>query len=288
MASSTSILSSALNLFDAQLELFATSPDYQSSMILSFGESHDYTAFEPIFAGGGRTGVLSLLEIVPLASLNGAYGAFSRDTNKIYLASEYINSATPTAIADILLEEYGHYIDAQLNIVETIGDEGEIFADLVQGKTINPGAFMEDDTKIININGNWITVEQTNVNFFNPTPYFSFNDSPFKSIQDKNQFSYFYLEDFEDVVLNILGVVASSMSITSLSTTTFPNSTQTDSVDGDDGIIDGFGRNGHRLFDRGNGTIGGIRFIFNRNTLGAFLTYVGIVWTDFIVIPLLT
>jgi uncharacterized delta-60 repeat protein len=159
MTSSTSILFPALNLFETQLELFATSPEFQSNMILAFGGSHEYSQFQQIFQKR-KTGVLTLIEVVPLAFLNGAYGAFSRDTNKIYLASEFIISATPSAIADVLLEEYGHYIDAQLNHVETLGDEGEIFADLVQGSPINPSAFTEDDTEIVNINGNWITVEQ--------------------------------------------------------------------------------------------------------------------------------
>lgn len=159
MASSTSILFPALNLFDAKLELFATSPEYQSSMILSFGENHDYNELQPSFAQRG-TSVLSLIEIVPLATLNGAYGGYSRDTNQIYLASEFINSATPSAIADVLLEEYGHYIDAKLNPVEAVGDEGEIFADLVQGNSIHSKAFTEDDTTTVTLNGKTITLEQ--------------------------------------------------------------------------------------------------------------------------------
>ncbi|PSF37334.1 hypothetical protein C7H19_10395 [Aphanothece hegewaldii CCALA 016] len=159
MTSSLSILDSALNLFNAELELFATSPEYQSSMIISFGESHDYSALQHKFAME-CTNVSHLIEVVSLATLNGAYGAYSRETNKIYLASEFINYASPSTIADILLEEYGHLIDAQLNTVETVGDEGEIFADLVQGNPLNPKAFTEDDTATINLNGKTIPLEQ--------------------------------------------------------------------------------------------------------------------------------
>jgi uncharacterized delta-60 repeat protein len=152
-------LTAALSLVEEGLQYLVTSPEFQSSMSLAFGKNHDYRQFKAIFNRKARD-VRTLIEIVPLAYLNGAYGAFSRDTNKIYLASEFISSATPSAIADVLLEEYGHYIDAQLNPVETLGDEGEIFADLVQGNLIDPAAFTEDDTEIVNINGNWITVEQ--------------------------------------------------------------------------------------------------------------------------------
>jgi hypothetical protein len=113
-------LSTASKLMEEALQNFVASPNFLSNMALVFGENHDYRVLQPILQG---TGVLSLIEIAPLATLNGAYGAFSRDTNKIYLASEFINSATPSALADVLLEEYGHYLDAQLNPVETIGDE---------------------------------------------------------------------------------------------------------------------------------------------------------------------
>jgi hypothetical protein len=51
-----------------------------------------------------------------------------------------------------------------------------------------------------------------------------------------------------------------------------------DSVDADDGSIDGSGSNGHSFF-AGNGAAG-ITFTFNQTTLGAFPTQVGIVWTD--------
>ncbi|HVE66703.1 MAG TPA: hypothetical protein VNC59_08980 [Thermoanaerobaculia bacterium] len=51
----------------------------------------------------------------------------------------------------------------------------------------------------------------------------------------------------------------------------------TDSVDADDGAIDGSGTNGRSVF--GSGTPG-ITFIFDAPTLGALPTQVGIVWTD--------
>ena len=102
--------------------------------------------------------------------------------------------------------------------------------------------------------------------FLGPTSYFAFADSPFSSLG----FGYFHLENFEDSLLNTPGVVASA------GTPTGPGGL-TDSVDADDGSIDGSGTNGHSIF--GSGAIG-ITFTFDAGTLGSLPTHVGIVWTD--------
>ena len=107
-----------------------------------------------------------------------------------------------------------------------------------------------------------------------PTPYLSFNDSPFKDVS----FSYFYLEDFEDGSLNVPGVTAVSAS--GLPFTVDGPGLYQDSVDLDDGVIDGNGQQAHSLIEAGNGIIGGFKFSFNANTLGTLPTHVGIVWTD--------
>jgi len=67
-----------------------------------------------------------------------------------------------------------------------------------------------------------------------PTPYLSFNDSPFKGLS----FSKFFLEDFEDGLFNVPGVTGvSNTPGTSLGVG--GNHPFSDSVDGDDGTIDG-------------------------------------------------
>lgn len=109
-----------------------------------------------------------------------------------------------------------------------------------------------------------------------PTPYLSFNDSPFAV----GSFAYFHLEDFEDGVLNTPGV---SLSVTSLHTSVTPPSMFTDSVDADDGSIDGSGQGGHSLYLGNLETAPGpssATFTFDATSLGALPTHVGIVWTD--------
>jgi hypothetical protein len=98
-----------------------------------------------------------------------------------------------------------------------------------------------------------------------PLPYLSAADSPFFGLTG------WVLEDFEDGSFNTVGVSASAGSVIG------PGST-TDSVDGDDGVIDGWGTAGHSFF-AGNGSLG-ITFVFDSGVLGAAPTSAGIVWTD--------
>lgn len=100
-----------------------------------------------------------------------------------------------------------------------------------------------------------------------PSPYLSFADSPFSG----QTFSYFYLETFESGTLQTPGV-----SFTPGALILGPSSL-TDSVDADDGAIDGSGMRGHSLLSNGAGTI---VFTFNAAALGGLPTSVGIVWTD--------
>jgi hypothetical protein len=104
-----------------------------------------------------------------------------------------------------------------------------------------------------------------------PTPYLQFSDSPFASVSG---FQYFHLETFEDHLLNVPGVTASAGGVSSV--VFGPNIH--DSVDGDDGVLDGSGLNGDSFFSADGGT--GISFIFNSTTLGGLPTHAGIVWTD--------
>lgn len=102
-----------------------------------------------------------------------------------------------------------------------------------------------------------------------PSPYLSEADSPWTGLP----FSYFHLEDFEDGVLNTPGVAATGATSILVSGGTF-----TDSVDGDDGAIDGSGTNGRSQYTT-NGTAG-ITYTFDAGLLGGLPTHAGIVWTD--------
>ncbi|MEB3882176.1 hypothetical protein LKE08_01910, partial [Lyngbya sp. CCY1209] len=96
---------------------------------------------------------------------------FAAATNTIYLSQELVdeNSGNVNAIASVLLEEYGHYIDAQMNAIDSPGDEGEIFANLVVGKGLSEsellGLLGEDDGATALLNGDTVTIEQANISW---------------------------------------------------------------------------------------------------------------------------
>jgi hypothetical protein len=104
---------------------------------------------------------------------------------------------------------------------------------------------------------------------YGPTHYVQASDSPFHGLT----LGYFYLEDFEDGALNTLGVSVSAGYSTKL---TFP-ALLTDSVDADDGFIDGQGNDGNSWWWWGDP---GLTFTFDSSVLGSLPTHAGIVWTD--------
>lgn len=101
-----------------------------------------------------------------------------------------------------------------------------------------------------------------------PSAYLSFNDSPFKNLNLQS----FQLEDFEDHLLNVTGVSGSPGGVTSV---VFGASVH-DSVDADDGTIDGSGLNGDSWF----ASPALVTFTFDKQVLGGLPTHAGIVWTD--------
>jgi hypothetical protein len=103
-----------------------------------------------------------------------------------------------------------------------------------------------------------------------PTPYLSFADSPFAS----GSFGYLHLETFEDHLLNAPGVSASAGGVTSV----VFGPTIHDSVDADDGVIDGSGLNGDSFYSASGAA--GITFTFSAAALGSLPTSAGLVWTD--------
>ncbi len=103
--------------------------------------------------------------------------------------------------------------------------------------------------------------------FDNSIPGAGMSISPFSGLD----FSYFHLETFEDGLLDTPGVTVNDGLV-------FSSPSFTDSVDADDGIIDGNGQSG-RSFLTVDG-LTGLRFDFDQLILGTLPTHVGLVWTD--------
>ncbi len=108
--------------------LLLNEPDLieQTNLVLGDNWSHEQTKslIEDLVKGKK----LPELEIVDPKTINGGNGGFVADTNTIYLSREFLiqNADNSDTIASLLLEEIGHYLDAQLNDTDTPGDEGAI------------------------------------------------------------------------------------------------------------------------------------------------------------------
>lgn len=100
-----------------------------------------------------------------------------------------------------------------------------------------------------------------------PLPYLQASDSPWSEFFSSPDF---YFENFEDGLLNTPGVTGNGSVVG-------PGGL-TDSVDGDDGIVNGSGSQGRSYF-RASGSQG-ITFTFSDAILGTLPQRAGVVWTD--------
>lgn len=98
------------------------------------------------------------------------------------------------------------------------------------------------------------------------TPYLSVADSPFGSLSS----SYFYVEDFQDTTL--------TPGLTAVGGRRAGPGPFADSVDADDGVIDGSGINGVSFYS--DNLFSTMTFSFSASALGNFPTHAGVVWTD--------
>ncbi|NCR06673.1 MAG: calcium-binding protein, partial [Microcystis aeruginosa LG13-03] len=162
----TSTLLSILPAVDDILFNFAQSDGFWANLETAFGTNYDVVkATELRQQWQSRNfGQLPPIEVLSGEVLGTANGAYSSSTNKIYLSASFLNTASSAAIINVILEEIGHYVDAQINQVDSAGDEGAIFAELVQGNSLDVATLealrAENDQTTIIVNGEIIQVEQ--------------------------------------------------------------------------------------------------------------------------------
>ncbi|BAY61274.1 peptidase S8/S53 [Calothrix brevissima NIES-22] len=142
--------------------------DFAANAQIAFGDAFDVNQAEALGAEilGGNYGVLPDLQFLSDANMNGALGAYANSTNTIYINRDFLtqSSDNPIAIAKILVEETGHFLDAYASYIDSPGDEGEILTDLISGQqlTVDELAQLgaEDDSTTIFLNGQFLKVEQ--------------------------------------------------------------------------------------------------------------------------------
>lgn len=121
----------------------------------------------------------------------------------------------------------------------------------------------------------FVQIDVPSQGLIGPLPYRSRADSPFNHAA----FGWFHLEDWEQHGLFTPGVTMSGVDLRLGSSWA---RTSIDSVDADDGLINGRSDNGAGRYGDNQWACGptGIRFNFDAEVLGTLPTHVGIVWTD--------
>jgi serralysin len=158
-------LSSTLQSTLKKLWLFLEDPEFADKMSLVFGSSWNTEAASLLLNNLSAGKALPTLQIVSASALKGAMGAYDAANTTIYLSQDLLETQANNsdAIERVLLEEFGHYIDSQINTVDAAGDEGAIFAAIVQGHQLSASELAalkaENDHGTITIDGKTNAVE---------------------------------------------------------------------------------------------------------------------------------
>ena len=130
-----SIVEQVLHNTYQYLSQFRFDAEYTQKLETAFGNDFDREVANQLFNAFAEDdfSAVPTIEVVNSHDINGANGAFSITTGKIYLAAEFIheNAENLDAVVAVLLEEIGHSVDARINTTDAAGDEGDIFARLV-------------------------------------------------------------------------------------------------------------------------------------------------------------
>jgi Ca2+-binding RTX toxin-like protein len=160
------VLNSALTLTYNQLSTFAGLDNFWNLFDTAFGTQYNRSGAEILRLQwlSGDFSQVPQIEILDSSILGGANGAYASSNNKIYLSANFLATSTAEAISAVLLEEIGHFIDAQINQIDTPGDEGEKFSALVRGQNLTTQELdrinTENDWANITVDGKVIAVEQ--------------------------------------------------------------------------------------------------------------------------------
>jgi hypothetical protein len=135
----------------------------------AFGNSFKASVAETIRSqwSSGDFSQSPVIEILD-SGMNGALGAYAISNNRIYLDASLLAGNQTATLASVLLEEIGHSVDAQINSVDTVGDEGQLFSALARGETLTDAQVAairaENDAGFVTVNGQSVAVEKADGN----------------------------------------------------------------------------------------------------------------------------
>ena len=149
-----------------QLSNLADSDNFWQVFETAFGTKYNRSAAETLRVQWQNHDFSQLPQVGILDSniLGNANGAYASSNNQIYLSANFVANATTEDISAVLLEEIGHFVDVQINPVDSAGDEGDIFSNLVRGNSLDALALqalkLENDHATIVLNGENLQVEE--------------------------------------------------------------------------------------------------------------------------------
>jgi len=149
--------------FIKQFGTLARDPEaFQRTMHQVFGEGYDQARAERFrqMALRGDYSFLPPVEYVDNQTLRGANGAYDSERGVIYINESLRGTARAAAT---FVEEAGHHLDAELNVRDSAGDEGEVFRRVLGGEQLSRAQIAairsESDKGVITVNGRRAEVE---------------------------------------------------------------------------------------------------------------------------------
>ncbi len=150
----------------------------------AFGQDYNQDSANQILTNWAQNNFTNTphIELVSGQNFNGAY---AKANNTIYLSQEFVgaNKDNVGAVTGVLVEEFGHYLDSQINVQDAAGDEGDIFSRLVRGQSISAGELLslkvEDDHGVFDVNGQAVAIEKADLKQY--WFWYNFNGSNYLS-----------------------------------------------------------------------------------------------------------
>ncbi|MFM7408518.1 MAG: DUF4114 domain-containing protein [Cuspidothrix sp.] len=145
---------------------FITNPNANDLLSIAYGVNYQIDLAASLLQTQINEGFKDVqISIINSEILGNANGAYAESINTIFLGHEFVNSNSTEVIAQVITEEFGHFLDAQINQADSQGDEGDIFARLVFNQSLTPEILnslkAENDHGIIRFNDQFINIEKS-------------------------------------------------------------------------------------------------------------------------------
>ncbi|CBL44700.1 Hypothetical protein HDN1F_11170 [gamma proteobacterium HdN1] len=152
------------SLFKSQFgDIAADKERFHKMMRAIFSSRYDAEKAESmrLRAAAGDYSFMPSVKFLDNETIQGGVAAYSKDDNVIYLNSAYRDN--PEMLESYFVEEAGHFLDEALNLLDTDGDEGELFRRVMAGEALSQAEIDsirgENDHGTLKIEGRDVAVE---------------------------------------------------------------------------------------------------------------------------------